>query len=292
MKTNVLILDGQNLAYRAYFSLARLNNGGKKPVSIIYGLPQMVGSFVKKFQPRRLYIAWDGKKSPHRLSLLPTYKERGNKAKFGFDPEDFYSQRDVVMELFHSLGVKQVYHKKGEADDFIYMLTRKFQDRKTVIISNDKDFHQLISENLSVYNAKDILLTPKNLKQSFGYTPDTCVDYLCLVGDDSDKIPGYPKIGPARATDFFLEHSSIANFLSSKKEYKFIDKVKLEAIWKRNRQLIDLAHYYELHNKDGKVRYYNNNRHPEMDKARVIEICDEYNISTFRKKDFLSIWSQ
>lgn len=287
MKANILILDGNNLAHRVYHSMARLNNHGK-PVGVIYGLPNLVGSLVKKFQPKRIYLVWDGKKSPHRLALLPTYKQR--KPHPNFDPEDFYAQKDTVMHLFRNLGVKQIHSPHLEADDQIYMLTDKYQGRKIVIASNDKDFHQLISDTTFVYNAKDALLTPKNLKINFGYHPDQCVDYLCLVGDDSDKIPGYPGIGPVRATDFLLEHSSIYNFLKSNKLHKLIDKNKLEATYAINRQLIDLNFYNTKFLKGRKIKFWNGYKHPEKNKKALFFICDQYFIKAFKKKSFLRIW--
>lgn len=287
MRTDILILDGNNLAHRCYHSLAKLNNRGK-PVGVIYGLPNLVGSLVKKFQPKRVYLVWDGRKSHHRMKILPSYKLR--KPHPNFDPDDFYLQRTIVMHLFRALGVKQIYAPKREADDQIALLVKKFKGRKTLIVSNDKDFHQLISPTLSVYNAKNVVLTPKNLKSEFGYSPDQCVDYLCLVGDDSDKIPGYPGIGPVRARDFFLEHSSIDNFMQSNKKHKLIDKVKLEAIYAINRQLIDLNFYMQQFMKGKKARFWLGIKKPQMNVKAIDRISDEYFIRRFKKKSFQKIW--
>jgi 5'-3' exonuclease len=291
MKASVLILDASNLAYRSYYSMAKLNNRGK-PVSVIYGLPILVASYIKQFQPKRVYLVWDGKKSKHRLKLLPGYKDRGDKVNLRFDPEDFYKQKATVMDLFNSLGVAQPYHLKYEADDLIYRLYKKFPNHKKVICSNDKDFHQLLDDTTFIMDAKNNLLTKKNLKSFTGYTPEQCVDFLCLTGDDSDKIPGYPKIGPSRAQDFLLEHSSIDSFLSSNKKHKFIEKEQLAKLYELNRQLIDLAFYHKTYGDNKKIPHFLNDYTPEVNKGRLFKICDEYFINTFRKKSFLNTFQK
>ncbi len=288
MKTDVLILDGNNLAHRSYHSMARLNNKGK-PVSIIYGLPNLVGSMIKKFKPKRVYLVWDGEKSKIRLGLCPDYK--GHRAyNRNFDPEDFYKQRDKVMEVFHTLGVKQLHNIKYEADDVIYMLAKRFEDRRVIIASNDKDFHQLISDTVRIYNASGDILTPSNLYEKKAYNPSSCVDYLCLVGDNSDNIKGYPGIGEVRGKQFLKEHSSIENFLSSNKTHKGIDKEKLEQLYATNRQLIDLAYYNKLHMAKAKLKFFKDDKQPEINKPALFKICDEYHILSFRKLQFLRIW--
>lgn len=290
MKTQILILDGNNLAHRSYHSLSRLNNKGR-PVSVIYGLPNLVGKLIKQFQPQRVFLVWDGRKSLIRKGLHPDYKGHRTYNR-NFDPEDFYKQRDQVMKVFHSLGVKQLYNPTAEADDLIYKLVHKYRDKKLVIASNDKDFHQLISNTCHVYNAKNDLLTPKNLFSKFGYHPDDTVDYLSLTGDDSDNIKGYPGIGPVRGAEFILEHSSIANFIESNKLHKLIDKKKLEDIYAINRQLIDLAYYNELHGHTAKIKYYKGDKHPEFNKGKLFKICEKYHIISFRKKQFIRIWTR
>jgi 5'-3' exonuclease len=283
MKTSILIVDTNNLAHRVYHSMSRLGD-----VAIIYGLPVMVGSLIKQFNPKRTYLVWDGKKSEHRLKLLPTYKER--KKHSNFDAEDFYYQRDVVMKIFRALGVKQIHGLKYESDDLIYSLVRKFKGKRIVIASNDKDFHQLINDKVHVYNAKDITLTAENLRLHFDYTPTQCIDYLCLVGDDSDKIKGYPGIGPAKAAQFFKEHSSISSFLQSTNSFKHIDKTKLELLYAINRQLIDLQFYHEKFILNHPMPFYKKDRVPVLDKKTLYKICDNFTINHFRKSSFLKIW--
>lgn len=285
MKTDILIVDGNNLAHRSYHSMARLNNKGK-PVSIIYGLPILIGSLVKKFKPKKTYIVWDGRRSKVRLSLCPNYKGHRTYSR-NFDPVDFYKQRDKVMELFYSIGVKQIYNIKHEADDLIFKLVNKFKNRRVVIASNDKDFHQLITDTVCVYNAKGDILSKSNLSQNFAYNPGSCVDYLCIVGDGSDNIKGYPGIGEVKGREFFEQFSSINNFLDSKVSYKNINKDKLAAIYETNRQLIDLAYYNYFYG--SKIKFYKD-PNPKFDEKALFKICEDYHILSFRKKQFLRIW--
>lgn len=283
----VLIMDGHNMMYRQYHSLARLTNKGK-PVSIIYGLPLLVSSYLKRFNPKEAILVWDGRKSAIRKSLLPDYKLRDKRVDM--DMEDIFSQREVVMEIFSYLGLNQVHNPDQEADDLIYMLTRKHTKagNRVVIASNDKDFHQLISKRVNVINAKEVLLTPNNLLDNFNYSPQQVVDYLCLDGDKSDKIPGYPGMGEKRISLFFSEFASITEYLQSNKTLKHLDKKRLEEIYERNRQLIDLNLYYKKYLKgNAKIRYIPR-KNPEMNIKALKKICARYSIVSFNRSSFIN----
>lgn len=292
MKRPILILDGNNLAHRCYHSMGRLSYKGQS-VSVIYGLPNLVTSLVKRFDPKKVFLVWDGKKSKIRKELLPEYKSHRKDFNKNFDPDDFYRQRDIAMKLFYNLGVKQIWDREMEADDCIFMILKKFTKSKIIIASNDKDFHQCITKRVTVVNGKDILLTPKTLPKNFNYTPENCVDYLCLVGDSSDNIPGYRGIGEERGKAFFLEHSSIANFLNSNKTHNLIDKEKLAKLYALNRQLIDLSYYNEQHIPgDKKLPYFKGKRNNTIKLSKFKEICAKYGMVTLQKKQFTSIWEK
>lgn len=286
----ILILDGMNTVYRAFHSYSRLQNNGN-PVSIIYGMPSIVNGLINQFKPDKLYICWDGNRSSERIKLNPGYK-KGRKKKTEEEKKAFYHQRDEVMKLFHALGVKQVYNIKLEADDLIYMLTRKLQknkNNKITIVSTDKDFHQLIRSNVKVYNTSTrTLIHKKNVKNLYGYEAKHCVDYLCLTGDDSDNITGVRGVGPAKAAGILQEFSSIEKFLKSDKPFANINKELVKAVYPINKKLIDLKHYYKLFIKGkDKIKFYNGVKNPKLNKKQVIDICNKYNIKAFKENKFL-----
>lgn len=284
----LLIIDGNNTMHRAYHSYRMLQNNGK-PVAVIYGMPNLVHALINQFKPDHTVICWDWGRSKHRLKLLPEYKE-GRKTLTEEQRADLYNQRDKAMAIFQALGINQLYSKGHEADDYIYALVRKNREANITIVSTDKDFHQLLSPKVKIFNtAKRLLIHEKNVKGHFGYTADQCVDYLCLLGDDSDNIPGYRGIGEQRAKIFLAEHSSIREFLASEKSFMKVDKAELGAIYKRNKRLIDLRVFYNRYLK-GNMDVKPALKKKPLNKKALFKICDEYNIKSFKKKSFLKIY--
>jgi DNA polymerase-1 len=285
-KERVVLIDGRNLLYRAYFSHKGLAHKGKS-TSAIYGYPAILKSIIWKLKPKKVYVVWDGKLSKHRTSLLPTYKKR-DKVRLGFDYEDFERQEKVVMETLKLLGISQVYHKDIEADDLIYGLATKYKTKRIVyIVSSDKDFDQLLDKRVRIWNDKEnLLLTHINLKKKKGYKPFQCVDYLSMLGDDSDKIPGYRGIGEKGAIEFLNKFGSIYDFLENDEaKFKKVDKAELRRVFELNRQLIDL-----------KVHWDNNLSHinpseffirPAYDIEAFRKLAKKYSLNSLTKRIFV-----
>src|SRR5690606_35581520 len=283
----ILLVDGNNNAWRAFHKYKGLRHG-KNHVSMVFGLPSIINGLIKKFNPNKTIIVWDGSKSKHRLSIHPEYKA---KRKLNPDFEDFCKQKDFVTELFFLMGIPQVKHEGMEADDYIYMLSRIYKKKgyHVTIISADKDFKQLISKNLDVWDgSKQILQTYKNLKSIFGYKANQVVDLLTLLGDDSDNIPGYRGMGEKRCADFFEKFGSIKNYLESNEEYRFINKDTLLELVKKNTLLIDLKFFYKTFLR-GKVKpvYYKGKKNPKFNKEAFLKVCRKLKIKTFQQKSFL-----
>ena len=289
----LLIIDGNNTLYRAYYSYQKLNNKGKK-VSCIFGTPSIVKGLIEKFKPQETYICWDGKKSKERLRILPDYKKRT--PKLNFDYKDFLYQKGIVMEMFYLLGIKQIYQWDMEADDNIYFLWRKLRKRNNpiIIISTDKDFNQLINSQTFVYNTyHNLTLDKKSIKEMKGYTPKQTVDYLTLLGDKSDNIQGYKGIGEKKAIEFLTKYSSIRNFLSLPEEHSIINKSTLTELMIKNKYLMDLRFYYkEFIRGKQKISYFKENKKPKLNKEGFFKICDEFYIRLFKKSAFLNAFQK
>lgn len=278
-----------NMVYRAYHAYSNLTNGGK-PVSIIFGMPSIVNGLINNFHPDQLYIVWDGERHKRRLELCPNYKQ-GRRKKEPEEARLFYSQVKEVRKLFKYLGIKQILHPEMECDDYIYSLTKKFKknkDNKITIVSSDKDFHQLLCSNVKIYNpSKEGLIHHKNLSTDYPYTVNQASDYLCLIGDDSDNITGYPGVGEVTAKAFFQQFSSIEEFLKSDKQIKRIDKEKLEKLYVINKEMIDLKlfHQKNVHSKIV-IRYFGG-KNPIHNVKKLTDLCFQYNIRMFLKPEFL-----
>jgi len=292
MKDKVVILDGNNYAHKAYHSYRNMNYKGES-VALLYGFICMLRAIVNSQRPDRMIICWDDQKHKGRLALLPDYKGK-RKAKRGlFDYDDFYRQMDILRKAIHLLGVTQVYGGKMEADDYIHWAARSYKERNwlVVIVSSDKDFHQeLAHKNVSIWDEKrKVRLHKGNLTKYYNYEAHQCVDYLSLLGDVSDNIPGYRGIGEVKAKAFLQEFGSISSFLSNEaNSYKGIGRKVLLELQQKNRTLIDLNYFYLKFIK-GKhnVQFYKNTKKPKFKKTKFYEWASKYNFVSLMSRDFV-----
>ena len=297
MRNRLVIFDGNHLAYRAYYKFGSLKTIEGTRTGVIYGMPYIAESLIRRLGATSAVMTFDGGRHKSRLELLPDYKKRDK--KLGFDAEDFFFQKDEGMKLFMALGLKVAWAKGWEADDIIAQIARRYSQSgwDVIIVSADKDFHQLIQfpvldeqGEITMFNpAKGKEFGYTTISKEVGYTPEQCVDYLCLRGDKSDNIPGYPGIGEKRAIQFLGQFGSIKAFLKSDQTFGKMDKDKLRDIYKRNKGLIDLKFFYRKFMIKIPIPWVN----PgilDMDELRII--CPTYEINTFIKPQFLNTFKK
>lgn len=198
-----LLIDGQNLLYRAHFS-SNLTDRKQRPVSGTFGVMRMTRNIIKKFNPDKVVIAWDEGKSKQRLKLYPEYKAN----RINRDPQmrkDISRQMLACRELFGSLPIRQIWVEGIEADDIIGVLCDKLKGKK-VILTNDQDMIQLVQKGVSLWLPKqEKLLTVKTVDGFLGFPVRDYVLWKSMVGDSSDNIKGIKGIGPKRATEIILK---------------------------------------------------------------------------------------
>lgn len=292
MKTTskLLLVDGNNLFYRAYFSHRKLSSFNGQNVSAIFGCLNILSSMLQKLNIDEVIVCWDGKKDKNRLALLPEYKAK--RKKLGFDYEDMNDQKDKLKPLLEALGIKQIVNNR-EADDMIYKVVRlKKKTKPIIILSTDKDFDQLITDNIWVYNEKYGFLTKKNLRRLKGYKPSQCVDYLCLRGDDSDNIPGYKGMGEKSCWKFFQQFNSIDEYLASEEKMRGLDKDKLKALLVINKPLIDLKVFHTSYLKGVKLEYYNNCKKPPLDIKKYTVLAASLGLRQYREEKFINLFKK
>ena len=285
-----MVVDGNHLCYRAYYKFSNMKTLDGIKTAITYGAPYILESLIRKLAPDKVIVVFDSARHSFRTDLLPDYKHR--EPKLGFDKEDFFRQRDELIKIFGYLGLPIVKKEGFEADDLIYLVTKRLQVNETevVIVSGDKDFNQMVNKYVWVWNtSKDFKITYYNMFAKIGYSPNQCVDYLCLIGDDSDNIPGIKGIGEKRAVDFLKEFSSIRNFLKDK-ESKFgkLDKAMVRESYQISRKLINLDIFYRKFLKSEKIPYLINPKGVNLKELK--KICAKYEINTFTKPDFLATY--
>ena len=287
MTKKLVIFDGNHLAYRAYYKFTNLKTLDGVKTGVIYGMPYVAESLIRRLTPDDVVVVFDGGRSPFRKGLLPSYKERDK--KLGFDAEDFFRQRDEGKEIFKALGLKVARKEDVEADDLITMISRRYSKKgwEIIIVSGDKDFNQLLDKNIKIFNVtKNKLYEDWNLKKEIGYTPDQFVDYISITGDKSDHIDGYPGLGPKRTTILLEKYGSIDNFIKSGDSFGKVDVALLKEIWKRNKKLIDLKYFY--------LRFMINEAIPwenptgEFSLEKVKKLCGNYEINSFLKSQFIN----
>jgi len=275
------------MLYRAYYKFSDMRSASGTPTGITYGFIYILKSLLATFKPVALYVVFDGGRSKERMAILPDYKNRDKKE--GFDKDDFYRQRDLTLELLRCFGVKVIMRKKTEADDMIWLLIRKLKRKFNItLVSSDKDFNQLLSDAVSIWNpSKKMLITMDNIEAAFGYTHKQCVDYLILDGDASDHIPGMPGVGKKTIEKFFNQYESIESFLSEP-DSKFMkwDKGKLKYIYDRNKALIDLRSFVTMYLKSSDIKIINKNN-KVIDETELRFICASSSIRTFVKPPFI-----
>jgi 5'-3' exonuclease len=293
MKNKFLIIDGNNFLYRAYYKHANLRASSGALSGVIYGFPNMLQALIKHQSPNDVIIVFDGGRDEHRKKIHPEYKRR--EQKIGFDREDFYRQKDDLLKILKCLGIKTLTVEKREADDIIWGLTKKLRkENQVVIVSSDKDFNQLISKNVSIWNPKaNMRYSNKNIKTQTGFDYHEWVDYLILNGDESDNIKGMKGVGEKRARKFLDEFGSIERYLKSDcKELKGFEKPLLEEVFLLNRQLIDLRLFYRRYLKENielKVKI------PKLKKVDVLELsfqCAKHDIYTFKEEKFINVFNK
>lgn len=280
-KKLILLVDGENILHQSFYKFEKLKSTDGKPSGAIFGFFKSLHMYLTRFEPDEVYISFDNGHSPVRTKLLPNYK--GHRKNISIDYESLQKQKAIIMKMLGMLRINYILDKKKstvyEGDDFLaYLAIKKFQSEKMILISSDKDFNQLLSNNLRIYNPrKEEMIRMDNCKELFGYHSHETVEYLAMVGDTSDDIPGFKGIGPVTARKILAEYKSIYKYLEAKpnKEY--------QEAWERNRKLIDLFWFVgnvpldKLPLKRKKTFNY--------DKFR--KLCIEYSLASFLTKEFI-----
>jgi DNA polymerase-1 len=285
-RKRVLLVDGNNILHQSFHKFDKLKSTDGKPSGAIFGFFKSLHMYIDRFQPNDVYITFDNGHSPLRDKLLPEYKE--HRQNISYDRESLFAQKAVIMKILRMLRIKYLFDKNNstgfEGDDLLaYLYFKKISKECLVtIVSSDKDFNQLLTtDRVKIFNPrKEEYVRQTNCESLFGYTPYETVDFLSLVGDSSDDIPGFPGIGPVKARKFLDKWHSIAKYL----ELNADDKMK--EVYERNKQLIDLKWFVDNHSLDlDKVLKTYTRRKINYEKFR--EVCIEYSFNSFMTDIFI-----
>ena len=216
-KKNFIIVDGSSYLYRAYYALPHLKNSQGQNTGAIFGVTNMLLKLMKTYNPEHLCIVFDAKGKNFRHALYKEYKSNRKTM-----PTELSEQVQPIMDFIKSLGIKILQIPDVEADDVIATLAQNKQNNVEVIISSgDKDLAQLVNKNVTLINSMDDkILDTDGVYKKFGVYPQQIFDYLVLVGDTSDNIPGVEGIGAKTAVKLLDDFKDLEGI------FKNIDKLK------------------------------------------------------------------
>jgi len=218
-KRKIFLIDGSAVVYRAYYAFYKnpmINSKGKN-VGAIFGSLNIFLNLFNKFQMKNVVITFDQKGKTFRNKIDANYKS--NRPPM---PADLIEQMEHIQRAFSILGVCSFKKDNYEADDVLGTLANIFKSEfEVVLISGDKDFIQLLDNGITIYDPmKNRFIDEKFVYEKFGVKPSQFIDYLAIVGDGADNIPGVRGIGKIGAKNLLLEHKSLENI------YKNIEKIK------------------------------------------------------------------
>lgn len=209
----LIIIDISNYIFRAFFAIRPLHAPDGTPVNAVYGVLSMVHNLIIKYQPTHILVARDTKEGSFRKVIYTEYK-----ANRSAPPDELVPQFPLVDELIHVLGLPEIKAPNYEADDVIGSVATQWKNDfdEILIASGDKDLMQFVDGPIKILDTmKEKTYTREDVKDKMGVYPEQIVDYLSLIGDSSDNIPGVDGIGPKGAQNLIEDFGTLENILEN-----------------------------------------------------------------------------
>lgn len=214
MQQTILLIDGSSFIFRAFYAVKHLSSPSGMPTNAIYGIINMLKQMQKKYDTPHWVCVFDAPGKTFRDEIYPEYK-----ANRKATPEELKIQIPYIYEIIADLGIPVIVQEGVEADDVIATIAKRYAalDYKVLIATGDKDFAQIVDDKITLVNT----MTNENLDIAgvigkFGVSPSQIIDYLSLIGDTVDNVPGVTKCGPKTAQKWLQEYGSIANLIIHK----------------------------------------------------------------------------
>jgi DNA polymerase-1 len=209
---HLVLVDGSSYLYRAFYAMPSLSNSKGMPTGAAYGITNMLRRLLADYDPSHLAVIFDAKGKTFRDDLYSEYKSHRPPM-----PDEMRQQLDAVRSLVKALGMPLLEVPGVEADDVIGTLAEQGEKCGfgVTISTGDKDMAQLVNESVTMVNTMDgSRLDPQGVENKFGVAPGQMVDYLTLVGDAVDNVPGVPKVGPKTAVKWLKEYGSLDGIIA------------------------------------------------------------------------------
>lgn len=217
MTKKLILIDGNSIAYRAFFALPLLNNEKGIHTNAIYGFTNILMKILEEEKPTHILVAFDAGKTTFRHKTYKDYK--GGREK---TPPELSEQFPFIRELLDAYNISRYELENYEADDIIGTLAKKAEKEgfEVKIITGDKDLTQLATEKVTVAITRKGITdvdpyTPETIQEKYGLTPPQIIDMKGLMGDQSDNIPGVPGIGEKTAIKLLKQFGTVENLLEA-----------------------------------------------------------------------------
>lgn len=247
-KPTLMLLDGNSLAFRAFYALPAENfkTRGGLTTNAVYGFTAMLINLLRDETPTHIAAAFDVSRQTFRSERYPEYK-----ANRSSTPDEFHGQIDITKEVLNALGITVLSEQGFEADDLIATLATQAENEgyRVLVVTGDRDSLQLVSDDVTVlYPRKGVSeltrFTPEAVVEKYGLTPQQYPDFAALRGDPSDNLPGIPGVGEKTASKWIAEYGSLQALVDNVDSVrgKVGDALRANlASVIRNRELTDLV---------------------------------------------------
>lgn len=284
MKT-LLLVDGSSYLYRAFHAMPDLRNRQNEPTGAIYGVLNMLRRLHKDYPADYSACIFDAKGKTFRDDIYPEYK--ANRASM---PDELRAQIAPLHEAIKAMGWPMIVEEGVEADDVIGALAKQAEREgmRVIISTGDKDISQLVNEHVTVVNTMrdafrktDEMLDAAGVENKFGIPPSLMIDYLMLIGDTSDNVPGVEKVGPKTAVKWLKQYGSLENIITHADEITGVvgENLRKAIDWLEvSRELITIRCDVGIQEKLSDLA-------PQpQDKTKLAEIYEHLDFKTWRRE--------
>jgi DNA polymerase-1 len=209
---DLVLVDASSYVYRAFHALPPLSNSHGEPTGAVLGVLNMLQKFLKDFHPQRIAVVFDAPGRTFRDELFTEYK-----AQRPAMPDDLRAQVAPLLEIIRAQGLPLLRMPGVEADDVIGTLARRAAaaGHRVLISTGDKDMAQLVDGSITLINTMtNTVLDREGVKLKFDVYPEQIIDYLALIGDSSDNIPGIDKVGPKTGAKLLQQYGGVDNLVA------------------------------------------------------------------------------
>ena len=213
-----ILVDGSSYLYRAYHAMPPLTNADGQATGAAYGVVNMLRKLLRDYNPQHIAVVFDAKGKTFRNDMYPEYKAHRPPM-----PDDLREQIEPIHAIVKAMGLPLLMIDGVEADDVIGTLAQQATEQgiNTVISTGDKDMAQLVNEHITLINTMNNATTDiQAIRDKYGIAPNRIIDYLALMGDKVDNIPGVPSVGPKTATKLLQQYDSLVGVIAHADEVK------------------------------------------------------------------------